>query len=88
MVAQLSIPKWLGSQDLDATGPLPLRIIQRISLTLWTYFAGMRKVFTHEGFLDVTINGTKGFWKLDTAGHFANGGQDLLNIVSFENDGS
>jgi hypothetical protein len=88
MVAQLSIPKWLDSQNLNATGPLPLRIIQRISLMLWTYFAGMRKVFTHEGFLDVKINGTKGFWKLDTAGHFANGGRDLLNIVSFEYDGS
>lgn len=88
MVAQLSIPKWLDNQEPDITKPLSLRIIKRISLSLWTYFAGMRKVFTHEGFLDVKINGTKGLWKLDTAGHFASGGRNLLDIVTFENDGS
>jgi hypothetical protein len=87
MVTQLSVPKWLDNQDHDITGPLPLRIIKRISLMLWTYFAGMRKVFTHEGFLDVKINGTRGVWKLDTAGHFASGGRNLLDIVSFETDG-
>ena len=84
MVAQLAIPKWLDIQGPEVTGPLSSRIIKRISLVLWTFFAGMRKVFTHEGFMDVTINGTKGLWKLDTAGDFANGGRNLLDIVSYE----
>jgi hypothetical protein len=84
MVAQLAIPTWLDSQGTEISGSLPSRIVKRISLALWTFFAGMRKVFTHEGFLDVTINGTNGFWKLDTAGDFANGGRNLLNIVSYE----
>jgi len=84
MVAQLAIPKWLDNQGTEFSGSLSSRIVKHISLTLWTYFAGMRKVFTHEGFLDVTINGTKGLWKLDTAGDFASGGRNLLNLVSFE----
>jgi hypothetical protein len=88
MVAQLAIPRWLINQDPEITGPLPLRIVKRISLMLWTYFTGMRKVFTHEGFLDVKINGTKGVWKLDAAGDFANGGRSLFNIVSFETEGT
>ena len=86
MVAQFSMPKWLDIQDIDISGSLSQRIIRRISRTIWTYFAGMRKVFTHEGFLDVKINGTKGFWKLDTAGDFASGGQNLLDIVSFDTE--
>jgi hypothetical protein len=84
MVAQLSIPRWLDIQGPEIMGPLPLRIIKRISLALWTFFAGMRKVFTHEGFLDVTIKGTKGVWKLDTAGEFASGGWRLLDIVTYK----
>ena len=84
MVAQLAIPTWLDSQGMEISGSLSSRIVKRISLAFWTFFAGMRKVFTHEGFLDVTINGTKGLWKLDTAGDFASGGRNLLNIVSYE----
>jgi hypothetical protein len=84
MVAQLAIPTWLDNQGTEISGSLSSRIVKRISLALWTYFAGMRKVFTHEGFLDVTINGKKGLWKLDTAGDFAKGGRNLLNIVSYE----
>jgi hypothetical protein len=84
MVAQLAIPTWLDSQGMEISGSLSSRIVKRISLAFWTFFADMRKVFTHEGFLDVTINGTKGLWKLDTAGDFASGGRNLLNIVSHE----
>ena len=84
MVAQLAIPTWLDNQGTEISGSLSSRIVKRISLSLWTFFAGMRKVFTHEGFLDVAINGTNGLWKLDTAGDFASGGRNLLNIVSYE----
>jgi hypothetical protein len=84
MVAQLAIPTWLDSQGMEISGSLSSRIVKRIGLAFWTFFADMRKVFTHEGFLDVTINGTKGLWKLDTAGDFASGGRNLLNIVSHE----
>jgi hypothetical protein len=84
MVAQVAIPTWLGSQEPKITGPLSSRIAKRISLALWTYFAGMRKVFTHEGFLDVKIKGTNGLWKLDTAGNFAGKGRNLLDIVSYD----
>lgn len=87
MVAQLTAPKWLDHHDSDIRAPLPLRLVRRISLTLWTFFASMRKVFTHEGFLDVKVNGTNGCWKLDTAGDFAGGGRNLLDIVSFETEG-
>ena len=84
MVAQLAIPTWLDNQGTEISGSLSSRIVKRISLSLWTFFAGMRKVFTHEGFLDVAINGTNGLWKLDTTGDFASGGRNLLNIVSYE----
>ena len=84
MVAQLAMPSWLDNQGPEIAGTLPSRILKRISLALWTFFAGMRKVFTHEGFLDVTIEGTNGLWKLDSAGSFAQGGRNLLNIVSYE----
>jgi hypothetical protein len=86
MVAQLAIPTWLDNQGPEITGRFSSRIVKRISLALWTFFAGMRKVFTHEGFLDVTINGNKGLWKLDTAGKFASGGRNLLDIVNYEKE--
>ena len=84
MVAQMAMPSWLDNQGQKITGTLTSRIVNRISLALWTFFAGMRKVFTHEGFLDVTIHGTKGLWKLDTSGTFAKDGRNLFDIVSYE----
>ena len=84
MVAQLAIPQWADVEIGDIKGSLPSRILKRTSIALWTFFAGSRKVFTNEGFMDVSINGQSGSYKLDTDGKFAKGGRSLLQIVSFE----
>lgn len=84
MVEQLKTPVWAETQH-DGTGNSPTKTVRSgfsFSRWAWNVFAGFRKVFTHEGFLDVTLNGRDGKWKLDTAGEFANGGQYLLDIVS------
>ena len=84
MIVQLAIPQWANVEVKDIKGNLPSRILKHISVGTWTFFAGCRKVFTHEGFMDVTIKDQSGFYKLDTDGRFSKGGRSLLEIVSFE----
>ena len=84
MVAQMEMPKWADAEVADIKGNLAQRILKRASMSSFNFFTGMRKVFTHEGFMDVNIDGSYGLWKLDTAGKFANGGKNLFDIVEYE----
>ena len=90
MVANLAVPSWVERHDGGQVDHMPQKLTARLSRALampfWTLFSGARKVFTHEGFMDVAINGHRGLWKLDTAGQFANHGRgaSLLQITSFE----
>lgn len=53
---------------------------KRISFTLWSFFAGQRKIFTHEGFLIAGIEGQNAGLKIDLEGTFPNGVWNLVDI--------
>jgi len=84
LVPELRRPSWATPKTAKYSGSFPRRITNRISIELWKLFAGTRKVFTHEGFLDIMIKGTKGLWKLDSSGNLPGNGKGLLSIVEFE----
>ena len=53
---------------------------KKISFSLWSFFAGQRKILTHEGFLNASIKGQTGFFKIDIAGDFPHGSRSLIDV--------
>ncbi len=52
---------------------------KKISFTLWSFFAGQRKIFTHEGFAIASVKGKNAF-KIDLEGTFPNGMWSLVDV--------
>ena len=84
MVAQLSIPAMADTRQLLGMGNILTRLRRRISLVLWSFFAGTRKMFTQEGVMDIAIKGQGANFRLDIDGHFAADGRYLHDLVGFE----
>lgn len=74
-------------QENDSSKPLRFGtwVARKISFTLWSFFAGQRKIFTHEGFLIASINGKNAF-KIDIDGTFPDGAWSLVDVSTLEVD--
>jgi hypothetical protein len=68
----------------EGKGSKPLRFgtwaAKQLSFSLWSFFNGSRKIFTHEGFLITNIQGQTAGLKVDIEGTFPNGVWNLIEV--------
>jgi hypothetical protein len=77
-----SVPDARSSGNLDS-GILS-RIRKRISISLFRFFAGARQYIFSDGIIQVYVEGYSGAWKLDSKGHFLDGGVPFFHLVKFK----
>jgi hypothetical protein len=83
------VPSFAEMPD-EGKGSKPLRFgtwaAKKISFTLWSYFNGSRKIFTHEGFLIANTQGKTEGLKVDIEGMFPNGVWNLVEVSTLAED--
>ena len=82
-VRPATVPKF-AEMPQEGKDDKPLRFgtwaAKRISFTIWSFFTGSRKIFTHEGFLIASVEGQKAGLKIDIEGTFPNGVWNLVDV--------
>ena len=78
-----AVPKF-AEMPQEGKADKPLRFgtwaAKKISFTIWSFFTGSRKIFTHEGFLIASVEGQKAGLKIDIEGTFPNGVWSLVDV--------